>query len=257
MSEFGENYILCAPIKEKSFTEVEREREPDNFKSILQSMRDIGINVTFGRWLVSGHPRILLFDIASAMKYLDAWRWDFTNLTGISFHRDDIEMNDCLLFGYMVEKFLASLSAQSAGLKIIAHCHEWLSGFAGILIRKRNLKIATVFTTHATLLGRHLCAGEVDFYNSLKHIDVDFEAGRRGIYPRYCIERASAHCADVFTTVSHITAFEAEYLLKKKPDGVLPNGLCATKPAALHELQNLHELNKNKILEFIRGHFSG
>jgi glycogen synthase len=100
---------------------------------------------------------------------------------------------------------------------IIAHFHEWLAGVALILIRKRNLNIATIFTTHATLLGRYLCAGDVDFYNNLKYFDVDAEAGKRGIYHRYCIERAAAHCADVFTTVSHITAYEAEYLLKRKP----------------------------------------
>jgi glycogen(starch) synthase len=46
---------------------------------------------------------------------------------------------------------------------------------------------------------------------------VDHEAGKRGIYHRYCVERASTHCADVFTTVSHITAYESEHLLKRKP----------------------------------------
>jgi glycogen(starch) synthase len=55
----------------------------------------------------------------------------------------------------------------------------------------------------------------------LKYFDVDAEAGKRGIYHRYCIERSAAHCADVFTTVSHITAFESEWLLKRKPGNVL------------------------------------
>jgi glycogen(starch) synthase len=103
---------------------------------------------------------------------------------------------------------------------VIAHFHEWLAGVALVLIRKRALNVSTIFTTHATLLGRYLCAGDVDFYNNLKFFDVDAEAGKRGIYHRYCIERAAAHCADVFTTVSHITAYEAEWLLKRKP-GIL------------------------------------
>jgi glycogen(starch) synthase len=98
-------------------------------------------------------------------------------------------------------------------------------GRSGIIINQKtkfrigflNLTKATIFTTHATLLGRYLCAGDVDFYNNLKFFDVDAEAGKRGIYHRYCIERAAAHCADVFTTVSHITAYEAEWLLKRKP----------------------------------------
>ena len=74
---------------------------------------------------------------------------------------------------------------------------------------------------------------------------------------RYCIERSSAHCADVFTTVSHITAYESEHLLKRKPDGVLPNGLNVVKFQAMHEFQNLHAISKAKIHDFVRGHFYG
>ena len=140
---------------------------------------------------------------------------------------------------------------------MIAHFHEWQAGLAIPLCRKRHVDVTTVFTTHATLLGRYLCAGSVDFYNNLQYFDVDHEAGKRGIYHRYCIERSSAHCADVFTTVSHITAYESEHLLKRKPDGVLPNGLNVVKFQAMHEFQNLHSTAKAKINDFIRGHFYG
>ena len=125
-------------------------------------------------------------------------------------------------------------------------------------------------------IHRYLCAGDVDFYNNLKFFDVDTEAGKRGIYHRYCVERAAAHCADVFTTVSKITAYEAEWLLKRQPgwmhnsypqylihslytctDGVLPNGLNVVKFQAIHEFQNLHAKSKEIIHEFVRGHFFG
>ena len=86
---------------------------------------------------------------------------------------------------------------------------------------------------------------------------MDSEAGKRGIYHRYCVERAATHAADVFTTVSHITAYESEHLLKRKPDGVLPNGLNVKKFSAMHEFQNLHQVSKEKIHEFVRGHFYG
>ncbi|KAI5283775.1 glycogen synthase isoform 1, partial [Ascosphaera acerosa] len=140
---------------------------------------------------------------------------------------------------------------------IVAHFHEWLAGVALPLTKKREMDVTTIFTTHATLLGRYLCAGSVDFYNNLQYFDVDAEAGKRGIYHRYCIERAAAHSADVFTTVSHITAYESEHLLKRKPDGVLPNGLNVKKFAAVHEFQNLHSRSKDTIADFVRGHFYG
>lgn len=71
------------------------------------------------------------------------------------------------------------------------------------------------------------------------------------------MERAAAHCAHVFTTVSQITSYEAMHLLKKKPDIITPNGLSVKKFSAIHEFQNLHALSKEKINDFIRGHFYG
>src|SRR6201992_1420806 len=140
---------------------------------------------------------------------------------------------------------------------VIAHFHEWLAGIALPLCKKRRIDVTTIFTTHATLLGRYLCAGSVDFYNNLQYFDVDAEAGKRGIYHRYCIERASAHAADVFTTVSHITAYESEHLLKRKHDGVLPHGLKVKKISATHEFQNQQLQPTEKTWHFVRGHFSG
>lgn len=140
---------------------------------------------------------------------------------------------------------------------MVAHFHEWLAGIGLCLCRARRLPVATIFTTHATLLGRYLCAGAVDFYNNLENFNVDKEAGERQIYHRYCMERAAAHCAHVFTTVSQITAIEAQHLLKRKPDIVTPNGLNVKKFSAMHEFQNLHAQSKARIQEFVRGHFYG
>ncbi|XP_025785912.1 glycogen [starch] synthase, liver isoform X2 [Puma concolor] len=143
------------------------------------------------------------------------------------------------------------------GKHVIAQFHEWQAGTGLILSRARKLPIATIFTTHATLLGRYLCAANIDFYNHLDKFDIDKEAGERQIYHRYCMERASVHCAHVFTTVSEITAIEAEHMLKRKPDVVTPNGLSVKKFSAVHEFQNLHATYKARIQDFVRGHFYG
>ncbi|CAO2607109.1 Glycogen [starch] synthase, liver [Lemmus lemmus] len=145
----------------------------------------------------------------------------------------------------------------AGGKHVIAQFHEWQAGTGLVLSRARKLPIATIFTTHATLLGRYLCAANIDFYNQLDKFDIDKEAGERQIYHRYCMERASVHCAHVFTTVSEITAIEAEHILKRKPDVVTPNGLNVKKFSAVHEFQNLHAMYKAKIQDFVRGHFYG
>jgi glycogen(starch) synthase len=86
-------------------------------------------------------------------------------------------------------------------------------------------------------------------------IDPDEQAAKYQIYPRFAIERAAAHASTVFTTVSEVTATEAEKLLGRKPDAIVPNGLNIQRFAALHEFQNLHQVYKERIHEFVMGHF--
>lgn len=259
VSEYGNRYCLIGPLSYKTAPmEVDQEEPSDpHLQSALEEMRSRGVKALYGRWLIEGAPHVLLFDTSSQYYQLDEWKGDLWNLAGIPSPPSDHETNEAIIFGYIVAWFLGEYVARQLTTAVIAHFHEWQAGVAIPLCRKRTIDITTVFTTHATLLGRYLCAGSVDFYNNLQYFDVDHEAGKRGIYHRYCIERSATHCADVFTTVSHITAYEAEHLLKRKPDGILPNGLNVVKFQAMHEFQNLHSTSKEKINEFVRGHFYG
>lgn len=268
VAQYKDNYTLIGPLNRATYQgEVEpidwssREAFSDELRpiqNVLQSMTSRGVRFVYGRWLIDGSPRVLLFELDSVAGYLNEWKGDLWSLVGIPSPEHDPETNDAIMLGYTVAWFLGELAHLDHQHAIIAHFHEWLAGVALPLCRKRRIDVVTIFTTHATLLGRYLCAaGNVDFYNDLAKFDVDAEAGKRGIYHRYCIERAAAHTADVFTTVSQITALEAEHLLKRKPDGILPNGLNVVKFQAVHEFQNLHALKKEKINEFVRGHFHG
>ncbi|RAK79402.1 glycogen [starch] synthase [Aspergillus fijiensis CBS 313.89] len=258
-AEYGERYTLIGPLNRASAAVEVEELTPSNPRLIetIQSMKERGIEIVYGRWLIEGAPRVLLIDTSTGYKYLDEWKGDLWNTAGIPSPAGDTETNETIVFGYLVAWFLGEFIAHERRKAVVAHFHEWLAGVALPLTKRRHMDLTTIFTTHATLLGRYLCAGSVDFYNNLQHFDVDAEAGKRGIYHRYCIERAAAHTADVFTTVSHITAFESEHLLKRKPDGVLPNGLNVKKFSAVHEFQNLHSQSKEKINDFVRGHFYG
>ncbi|KAG0092098.1 glycogen synthase isoform 1 [Podila epicladia] len=257
--EYGDRYTMIGPLSYKTAPLEVETLEPDTpeLRLTLESMKERGVKFLYGRWLIEGAPKVLLFDTGSVYHKLDEWKGDLWNVAGIPSPPNDHETNEAILFGYLVAWFLGEFVTHEKHSAVIAHFHEWLAGVGIALCRKRHIDVTTIFTTHATLLGRYLCAGSVDFYNNLRNFDVDHEAGKRGIYHRYCIERAATHCCDVFTTVSHITAYEAEHLLKRKPDGVLPNGLNVVKFSAMHEFQNLHAVSKDKIHDFVRGHFYG
>ncbi|XP_056645337.1 glycogen [starch] synthase [Diorhabda carinulata] len=265
VEEMGDQYCLMGPYKEHSArTEVEEgPLGSEALNKAVEMVRNKGFRVITGRWLVDGNPQIILFDIGSAAWKLDEYKQELWEKTNIGVPHLDIEANDAIILGCMVVEFLAAFRITSEEYgegtppRIVAHFHEWQAGIGLIMIRIRHVNVASVFTTHATLLGRYLCAGNTDFYNNLSKFSVDEEAGKRQIYHRYCIERAASHLAHSFTTVSEITGYEAEHLLKKKPDVITPNGLNVKKFSALHEFQNLHALSKEKIHEFVRGHFYG
>ncbi|KAK0336539.1 glycogen synthase isoform 1 [Friedmanniomyces endolithicus] len=236
-AEYGSKYTLLGPLNRASAAMEVEEIEPKDpaIVATIKSMGERGIQTLYGRWLIDGAPRVLLFDTGTAYYKLDEWKADLWSTAGIP-----------------------SPPTTTRPTRLSSSATSWHGSSASVpLCKKRKIDVTTIFTTHATLLGRYLCAGSVDFYNNLQYFDCDAEAGKRGIYHRYCIERAAAHAADVFTTVSHITAYESEHLLKRKPDGVLPNGLNVKKFSATHEFQNLHQTNKERITDFVRGHFYG
>jgi len=264
VNEMGDQYILLGPYKEyHARQEIEEEDFPQYHPlgQAVDSQREThGYRIHCGRWLVEGNPQVILFDIESARHKSDQFKTELWNGAGIGIPHQDSETEDVVLFGFMVAQFLADFRCKADSYsdlppRIVAHFHEWMAGVALIMTRIWKVDLATVFTTHATQLGRHLCAGATDFYNNLSKFDVDEEAGKRGIYHRYCLERAGASLAHIFTTVSEITGVEAEHLIKRKPDVITPNGLNVVRD--LHEFQNLHAQNKEKINEFVRGHFYG
>uniref|UniRef100_A0A4W3IDY2 Glycogen [starch] synthase n=1 Tax=Callorhinchus milii TaxID=7868 RepID=A0A4W3IDY2_CALMI len=245
----GENYFLIGPYFENSVrAQVELIDPPiPSIKRTIDCMNAKGCKMYFGRWLIDGSPYVVLIDISASSWMLDQWKTELWDTCNIGIPWFDKEANDAVLFGFLTTWFLGEFIAQCEDNPfILAHFHEWLSGVGLLLSRIRKLQLATIFTTHATLLGRYLCAGNVDFYNNLQRI-----------YHRYCMERAAVHCAHIFTTVSEITAMEAQHLLKRKPEVVTPNGLNIKKFSAMHEFQNLHARSKAVIQEFVRGHFYG
>uniref|UniRef100_A0A182QDI6 Glycogen [starch] synthase n=1 Tax=Anopheles farauti TaxID=69004 RepID=A0A182QDI6_9DIPT len=267
--ELGDQYCLIGPYKEASArTEVEACEFPSNgpFYRAVTAMRNQGFKVHCGRWLVDGNPQIILFDIGSAAWKMDGYKQELWDSSNIGIPHLDIECNDAIILGYTVATFIDEFKRcaevyshenEYGPPRVVVHFHEWQAGVGLIALRTRQVDVATVFTTHATLLGRYLCAGNTDFYNNLDKFPVDEEAGKRQIYHRYCLERAATHLSHVFTTVSEITGYEAEHLLKRKPDIITPNGLNVKKFAAIHEFQNMHAMAKEKIHEFTRGHFYG
>ncbi|KAM9943791.1 hypothetical protein ACTFIT_008370 [Dictyostelium discoideum] len=256
VEEYKSRYALIGPYNASTAPTEFEPLIPGPLSSpiIENMMKKYGIHVHFGKWLVEGYPKVFLIDLHSSMHKLGEWRWDL--MSGFE-QAGDNETNETIVFGYQSALLLKEFAEANPNDKYIAHFHEWQASVGLILLKKWKVPVSTIFTTHATLLGRYLAAGGVDLYNQMQVLNMDFEASKRGIYHRHWIEKKSAADSHVFTTVSEITGYESEHILMRKPDVILPNGLKLDKFTALHEFQNLHAKYKGVLNEFVRGHFYG
>lgn len=224
-------------------------------KAVLE-MQSRGFDVHYGQWIVSGRPNVVLFNPYSVYDKLNEIKYQLFQDYHISIPDGDELLDKVVAFGFQVKEFFHFLCASTfCESDIIAHFHEWMAGIPIPGIRKSNLNIKTVFTTHATMLGRYLAMNDTEFYKHLPFYDWEKEANKFNVRPIAEIERAAAHGAHIFTTVSDVTAQECTYLLGRTPDQILPNGLNIERFEALHQIQNQHVNIKEKIHEFVMGHF--
>ena len=224
-------------------------------KAVLK-MQERGFDVHYGQWIVSGRPNVVLFNPYSVYDKLGEIKHFVWQDYHISLPGSDELLDKVAAFGYQVKEFFNYLCSNDlCGGHVIAHFHEWMAGLPIPGIRKDNLNIKIVFTTHATLLGRYLAMNDQRFYDHLPFYNWEKEAANFNVKAIAEIERASAHGAHVFTTVSDVTAKECTYLLGRTPDMILPNGLNIQRFEALHQIQNQHVQIKEQIHDFVMGHF--
>ncbi len=252
-----DNYILVGPyIHEQAIRNFDYTNDtPDIWKPALADMESNGYKIHFGSWTVDGKPSAILLDPNSCYHRLDEIKYSVWKHHDIASPSSDDLLDKAIIFGFMLGELFSSFCKHNPNNECITHFHEWLAGLAIPIIRRLNMKLAVVFTTHATLLGRYLAMHDPNFYSHLKFYDWINEAQHFNIDTAVRIERAAAHGAHIFTTVSDVTAHECKYLLGRKVDVITPNGLSIKRFEAVHQFQNLHLKYKNKINEFVTGHF--
>ncbi len=259
MEHWTGRYCLVGPYVQKNISaELEiLDDAQDIFGQAAATLRKRGYHVHYAEWLVTGKPRVVLLNpnviedkALHVIKYL-LWKNH-----GVSTGQESALINQVIAFGYLTKLFIDEL-VKLAGddHKLIAHFHEWMASLPILDIKREAMPVKTIFTTHATQLGRHLAINSPFFYAHLPFFNWQEESKKFGFETEAAIEYNSAQSCDYFTTVSEVTARECKHLLKRKPDAVLPNGLNIHRFETHHEVQNLHTQYKEGIHQFVMAHF--
>lgn len=228
VEQFGDqHYIVIGPDLAREGENLEFEEDPNLLKSWRQIAYAEGLRIRVGRWKsVKGTPIAVLVNFSAIMGKKDeilAKLWEDYKVDSISGQWDYIEP---VLFGWAAGKVIESYikNYNQPGKYAAAHFHEWMTAGGGLYLRKECPSIATVFTTHATVVGRAIAGNGLPLYSGLDSFNGDEMARQFGVTAKHSIEKAAAHNMDAFSTVSEITKRECKALLDAEVSTVTPNG---------------------------------
>ena len=192
-----------------------------------------GFEIRIGRWNIPGNPIAVLVDFTPYYNikneiYSEAW-----NLFGVDSLHAYGDYDEASMFSYaaarVAESYYNHVIAKEAkkmteAPKVIYQAHEWMTGLGALFLKHWIPSIATIFTTHATSIGRSIAGNMKPLYDYMSGYNGDQMASELNMESKHSIEKQSAHRVDCFTTVSEITDVECTQLLEKPADVILVNG---------------------------------
>ena len=188
--------------------------------------KEQGLKLRVGRWTVPGEPIAILVDFNPFFEQKNeiyGWLWEHYSVDSLHAYGD---YDEASMFSYaaalVVESYYNHYLNEKQ--KVIYHANEWMCGLGALYINNKLPQIGTIFTTHATSIGRSIAGNMKPLYDYLFAYNGDQMAGELNMQSKHSIEKQTAHHVDCFTTVSDITAKECVELLDKPVDVVLPNG---------------------------------
>ncbi len=225
----GDDYVCVGPwlLRDDERWPLPFEKEA-GFEAFEDTCRAAGLPVQVGRWQVPGRPRTVLVEFSSLYEQKDGVLAGLWERFGVDSIQGDWDYIEPVLFGHAAgrvirlwwEEYLASERRRA-----VAQFHEWMTGSGLLYLKPECPGIGTVFTTHATMLGRALSSLGRSPEDGLGDDSSEDLAQEHGVTAKHSIEGVVAREADVFTTVSEITAAEAELLHGRRPEPLLLNGV--------------------------------
>lgn len=191
-----------------------------------QAFEKESLNVRVGRWNIPGKPIAILVDFVPFFEYKN----DIYTQAWFDYQVDSLhaygDYDEASMFSYAAGKVVESFYNfyLDSDKKVVYQAHEWMTGLGALYVQKHVPAIATIFTTHATSIGRSIAGNNKPLYDYLFAYNGDQMARELNMESKHSIEKQTAHNVDCFTTVSEITNNECKELLDKEADVVLMNG---------------------------------
>ena len=226
--------------------------EDKSLKPLWQdALRSEGLKFRIGRWNIQSPPIAILVDVHQFLNEKNAiyeTMWKKFQVDSLCSYGDYDESS---IWAYACGKVVEAIAENciERKKKVILQAHEWQSAMALLCVKKdKSCRISTVFTTHATTVGRSICDNGKCLYKYFDHYNGDGMAHELNVVAKHTSEKAAALYADCFTTVSETTNRECALLLGKPADVILPNGFNVSDLPSQKLLSAKRRMMRKKIL---------
>lgn len=224
--QFGDKLIFIGPDLGEGNAAYFKERKTLLKQAQVKMNLPWGITVRVGRWNIPGSPQVILVNPGDTTSHLDDVYAEMWRDYGVDSLHGYGDYGEACAFGVasaiVIKELIRHLKVQPG--KAIAHFDEWTTGMGLLYLRNHCPETSTIFTTHATSIGRSICGNGKPLYEFFNQYNGDQMAEQLNMQSKHSLEKAAAHNADCFTTVSEVTARECEQLLQIRPQVVTPNG---------------------------------
>lgn len=228
VSKLGDEYVCVGPWLLGAGLSAAAFEEESGFEAFCERCRALGVPARVGRWKIPGRPRTILVEFSGLYARKDAilaGLWERYQVDSLSGEWDYVEP---LLFGHAAGIVIEQWNEEHVAPRrasAVAQFHEWMTSAGLLYLKEKAPAIGTVFTTHATMLGRSISSGGLSPAEGLAGRTSEEAAEAQGVKAKHSMESVSAREADVFTTVSGVTADEAELFFHRRAAPLLPNGI--------------------------------
>jgi len=276
IKNFKDGYCAIGVYDTHSAAEEFEEIEPDGHqKACFKELEKMGIKCHYGKWVLGNNAKTILVDAwefgnrkidadgHGEDKQINVIKSKLWKEYGVDSLFETWDFNENVMWSYACGKVIERLieCEKIKGKKVVAQFHEWITAAGLLYIKSKKLDVATVFTTHATTLGRAKVSNKEELMREIREniakgstINAQ-EAYKFKVEGRYLLEKAAAKNADVFTAVSETVAEEAAYILGRAPDRVTPNALDFSGYPPVKKIQKRHAICREEIKKLFKAAF--
>ena len=266
--EYANQYIVFGPYKNTE--EFESKELPEEWDHLNSELQEMGITLHYGLWKTHNcEAECILVELAGYESHADEIKtklWEHYEIDSLG--TEWFDFGEVMVWSWACGVVCLKLSQLWHQNNTIVHAHEWISSgaiFYFDILKKEDSNpliqnIRTIFTTHATMLGRAYYGnnGQLLTKELLGKKTALEVAKELNVHTKYLTEYHALRAASAATCVSKVLEKKIEELYDFEECHVTENGfeIDLSFDDCIKQFSEYHSKLTNNIQEYFKPYFS-